>query len=82
MKHDKIHRVIPTGLLLSEMDMIQIKGGDGDDKPPFGQTNGQTTCIINRYCGSANCIPQCGCTISVCVLLARIPSVRTRIVEF
>ncbi len=62
MKHDKIHRVIPTGLLLSEMDMIQIKGGDGDDKPPFGQTNGQTTCIINRYCGSANCIPQCGCT--------------------
>ncbi len=34
MKHDKIHRVIPTGLLLSEMDMIQIKGGDGDDKPP------------------------------------------------
>lgn len=58
-EESKLQRVEATPELLSEMEMLQIYGGDGVVVNPY-YTN---PCGSNKYCGGAycgNCVANCG----------------------
>lgn len=56
-KDSKSTRIEATPELLTEMEMLEIYGGVGDVGEVYG-----INCDKNKYCGTANCAPQCACT--------------------